>query len=109
MLFKLIYTDKSNWDILISNAFHKKIKDFVNSLNKIKLIQILRYISVFPKNEVLSIELHGFVDSSLKAFAAVIYLCVVKNLQMKNSTVPRLELYEVMCFSIVFKYCVFFK
>ena len=25
---------------------------------------------------------------------------------MKNSTVPRLELYEVMCFSIVFKYCV---
>ena len=56
----------------------------------------------FQKNEVLSIEVHGFADNSLNAFVTVIYLHVIQENEtsvrllysksnvspMKNLTIP---------------------
>ena len=113
LLFKLICIDKSDWDTLINSDFSKKFKNFIDSLIKMKAIRIPRYICVFPKNEILSIELHGFADSSLNAFAAVIYLRVITRSEtsvklicskskvspMKKLTIPRLELLSCVLLS----------
>ena len=113
LLFKLICIDKSDWDTFINNDLKKKFKNFIESLIEIKFIRIQRYICVFPRNEILSIELHGFADSSLNAFAAVIYLRVITRSEasvkllcskskvspMKNLTIPRLELLSCVLLS----------
>ena len=107
MLFQIICTNKCNWDDPLPNDL---LKEWINLLEKLrtldKLVVPRAILKDIKENEVLRCEMHGFCDSSLKAYSAMVYLkvltkekCFVRLLSAKSKvaayktlTIPRLEL-----------------
>ena len=107
MLFQTICTNKFNWDDPSPNDF---LKEWINLLEKLRTLDTLviprAILKDINENEVLRCEMHGFCDSSLKAYSAMVYLkvltiekCFVCLLSAKSKvalhktlTIPRLEL-----------------
>ena len=75
-------------------------------MENLKVLEVDRFCFVSNANEVKSVELHGFSDSSNVVYCAVVYLRVVfencirvfflcsknKAAPLKKITIPRLEL-----------------
>ena len=107
MLFQIICTNKFNWDDPLPNDL---LKEWINLLEKLrtldKLVVPRAILKDIKENEVLRCEMHGFCDSSLKAYSAMVYLkvltkekCFVCLLSAKSKvapyktlTIPQLEL-----------------
>ena len=107
MLFQTICTNKFNWDNPLPNDL---LKEWINLLEKLRTLDTLviprAILKDINENEVLRCEMHGFCDSSLKAYSAMVYLkvltkekCFVRLLSAKSKvaphktlTIPRLEL-----------------
>lgn len=94
-----------NWDDPLPDGLTEQWKIYRENLQKINLVKIPRWVK-FGQGET-KIELHGFSDSSQKAYGAVIYLrvtseesgiCVHQMMAksrvapLKILTIPRLEL-----------------
>ena len=99
-----------NWDDVLPEtiiAEWQNILENVNVMNSLKLER--HYLKMFDLKDVLDIELQGFSDASLKAYAAVIYIrfklkdgshCAnfvatktkINPFERKNLTIPKLEL-----------------
>ena len=112
LLFQLIYSDKIPWDQEISwdqempDSISDKWLKLVGQLWTLNKLAIPRQNIKVIKDEILSIELHGFCDSSLRAYGSLVYLrvltfngCFVSLLSgkskvapMKGFSIPRLEL-----------------
>ncbi|XP_073952967.1 uncharacterized protein [Choristoneura fumiferana] len=104
LLFQQVWQSNCKWDDhLPENILNEwiKIKTDINNINSIK---VPRWLGIEQASD---IELHGFSDSSMKAFAAVIYIKINKAnqskvilvaaksrivSQKKNTSLPRLEL-----------------
>ena len=109
ILAKIIYHDvcmsRNGWDAKITEELLKKWQRWLKSIKDYPVITFRRCLLAYPREEVMSITLHGFADSSVLACCAVIYLEItqasgtfVRQLTAKsrvakpNTSVPRLEL-----------------
>ena len=75
MLFQSICMMKINWNDILPEtiiAEWQNILENVNVMNSLKLER--HYLKMFDLKNVEIIELHGFSDASLKAYAAVTYI-----------------------------------
>ena len=109
ILTKVIYHDvcvqQHGWDGKISPELLKRWQKWLKCLREDLVITFQRCSIAYPMEEITSIEVHGFLDSSIIACFAVIYLVITqasgkyaKQLTSKsrvakpNTSVPRLEL-----------------
>ncbi|XP_055910658.1 uncharacterized protein LOC129945022 [Eupeodes corollae] len=104
ILLQDVWKDKTEWDAPIKSTRLETWKDFVKSFPIIKDIKIPRWINYTPD---MCVEIHGFCDASLSAYAAAVYsrisdssgnvfinlLCSkTKVAPLKAISIPRLEL-----------------
>ena len=95
---------KCDWDDNLPDGYVRTFSEFYEKLKALEAIRIPRWIHLSSTG--CTVELHGFADASEKAFAAVVYLRVIKEgksqvtLQcaktsvapIKSVSLPRLEL-----------------
>ncbi|XP_055910525.1 uncharacterized protein LOC129944888 [Eupeodes corollae] len=104
ILLQDVWKDKTEWDAPIKSTRLETWKDFVKSFPIIKDLRIPRWINYTPD---MCVEIHGFCDASLSAYAAAVYsrisdssgnvfinlLCSkTKVAPLKAISIPRLEL-----------------
>ncbi|KAG5875995.1 hypothetical protein JTB14_026200 [Gonioctena quinquepunctata] len=100
-----LWMAKLTWNENLKGSFLSEWLEFMNSLSSLKFLKIPRFL--FSKEKIVHIQLHGFADSSMKAYAACVYIRTVcsdnsifYNLMtsksrvapIKTVTLPRLEL-----------------
>jgi len=104
-IFQDLCVDKSDWDDIVSGETKDKWVTLLEKLEILEVVRINRFAFV-DWREILSIELHGFCDSSVKLYCAVVYVKIVtkngvkvffwssktKVAPLKSLTIPRLEL-----------------
>ena len=77
-LFQIICTNKFSWDDSLSNDLLKQWINLLENLRTLDKLVILRaLLKDIKENEVLRRKMHGFCDSSLKAYSAMVYLKVL--------------------------------
>ena len=120
MLFQEVCTHKIAWDTPLPTNFVNKWIRTLERLVGFKPVSINRhYLCGNEVKNVLTFELHGFSDASMKACGAVVYLRAVlpddvlcnivaaktkvAPISMKTLTVPRLELMGCLLLSKLFK------
>ncbi|XP_055846062.1 uncharacterized protein LOC129912000 [Episyrphus balteatus] len=115
MLMQRVWAEHTDWDDLLESDSFKIWKNFAESLNDIKQIEIPRWVNYSPSSEV---QFHGFCDSSEKAYAATLYisvrqsngtfsshlLCAKSRVSpIKSVSLPRLELCGALLLSKMVK------
>ena len=76
--FQELCLAKYDWDDLMTNNYLEEWNDFVKSLSTIEVINVSRLYCYHNTNDpVVSIELHGFCNASMKAHGCCVYLCFV--------------------------------
>ena len=73
-LFQELCISKLGWDEPLSELFQRRWGDWLSELEATRSITILRCYKLNTSSKILSTELHGFSDASIKAFAAAIYV-----------------------------------
>ena len=73
-LFRELCTSKLEWDEPLSELFQRRWGDWLSELEATRSITIPRCYKLNTSGKVLSTDLHGFSDESIKAFAAAIYV-----------------------------------
>ena len=76
-VFQLICKEKGSWDDKVSLDISKVWFEFLDALENLKVLEVDRFCFVSNSNEVKSVELHGFSDSSNVVYCAVVYLKIV--------------------------------
>ncbi|XP_055839376.1 uncharacterized protein LOC129907285 [Episyrphus balteatus] len=104
ILMQDVWKDKTEWDGPIKPNRVETWKEFVKSFPIIKDIKIQRWINYTPD---MCVEIHGFCDASLSAYAATVYSRIsdssgnvfsylltskTKVAPLKAISIPRLEL-----------------
>ena len=78
MLFHVICTNKFNWDNSLPNYLLIQRINLLEKLRTLDKLVILRAILKDVKeNEILRCEMHGFCESSLKPYSAMVHLKVL--------------------------------
>ena len=106
VMFQKLCTEHNDWDAEITGTLLEQWKMILSEMKLLNCIEIPRYYhNVISKS--VSVELHGFSDASVSAYAAVIYIhtCFengeidvkmiaskTKVVPLKEQTIPRLEL-----------------
>lgn len=87
LIMQKIWSDKSDWDDVLNTDLLSEWLKFLKFLPDVKNLSIARYLfspeSLTEKNCILKIELHGYCDSSAKAYGCCLYLRTI----YKNDTV----------------------
>ena len=105
-IFQMLCKDKSEWDGEASAEIILVWNTFLSDLKKINSLRVKRFAFVEVREEIYSVTLHGFCDSSLGVYCGVLYLqiktaigirvCFLaakpKVAPLKEMTIPRLEL-----------------
>jgi len=105
-IFQMICKDGQSWDDEIPKDIMRVWNEFINVVDKLRVLRIPRFCFVQPEENVTRIELHGFCDSSNSVYCCNVYLRVVTSVSIKVSllaaksrvapikavTIPRLEL-----------------
>ena len=106
MLFQLICLDKVSWDDpLPLDVLHKWHK-WSSELRTLNQVTVMRYMFSEVSENIESVEIYGFCDSSLKAYSGLCYLrtqtsigvkvnllsAKAKIAPMKKMSIARLEL-----------------
>ena len=113
LLFKELCELKVDWDEVVKSEISEKWNRFLNDLKNCGYIYTNRFVLSCVREKIVSIELHGFCDSSSVAYAAVVYVKVVTSIgvsvnllsakskvaPLKNITIPRLELLSCLLLS----------
>ena len=116
---------KIDWDVSLAIEFVNKWKKVLfESLQRDTICSSRHYLRGFDLNEIREIQLRGFSDTSLKAYAAVIFLrfilidgsiftslvslkTKVSPIKKQKLSVPRLELLACLLFTKLLKmFCV---
>ena len=79
MLFQTLCCEKRDRDDELEGESKGKIEEWVRDLSKMKGISIGRCVYESPNQRVLECQLHGFGDTSSKAYCAVVYLVYATN------------------------------
>ena len=111
ILFQILCIEKVTWDESLEGEVLVKLKSFINNLNTLKNIRVLRCYANHPMTEsvMCSYQIHGFSYASKRVYTAVVYLRTevsngeiqVNIVTLKTSaalikpqSIPRLELLE---------------
>ncbi|XP_070169572.1 uncharacterized protein [Polyergus mexicanus] len=109
IMMQELWLRKLDWDFPIAADLLESWKKYCAEFLNLKEIRIPRWIGMHPEN--LAIELHGFADASNRAYAAVVYLRILRSLSefsvvlitakskvapIKTISVPRLELNAIV-------------
>ncbi|XP_059217544.1 uncharacterized protein LOC131994722 [Stomoxys calcitrans] len=103
VIMQRIWMDRTEWDNEITPESRELWQSFQHHYPHINNIQIPRWIHFTPDSEV---QIHGFCDASQKAYAAAIYIRIVRHgsihshlitsktkvAPLKTLSIPRLEL-----------------
>ena len=106
ILFQDLCKSKTDWDEPICDELNFKYTKWLFDLMKVHSISIDRCYFLNVRDQVTSLQIHGFGDSSETAYAAVVYLRIetmqgistqlvmskTRVAPLKRSTIPRLEL-----------------
>ena len=106
VLFQELCQDKLGWDDPIPDCKAVRYEEWICELNKVKTLTVPRCVYNENEGELVSCQLHGFGDASMKAYCAVVYLVYettkgvhskllcskTRVAPLKNLTIPRLEL-----------------
>ena len=76
LLFQSLCDDGLEWDISLTGELRLKCLKLVDDLGKTKPITLPRCYFVHIKQKVVARQLYEFCDTSISAYAAVIYLVV---------------------------------
>ena len=110
LLFQELCEAKGDWDHPLEGTLKRKWQKLVDNLKEVHPVVIPRCYLTGIQEQVVSYELHGFCDASIKAYAAVVYLriitsttCYVRLVTSKarvapltKQTIPRLELLSAL-------------
>ncbi|XP_070169700.1 uncharacterized protein [Polyergus mexicanus] len=109
IMIQELWLRKLDWDSPIAEDLLEPWKKYCAEFINLKEIRIPRWTGMHPEN--LAIELHGFADASNRAYAAVVYLRILRSLSefsvvlitakskvapIKTISVPRLELNAIV-------------
>ncbi|UYV69727.1 hypothetical protein LAZ67_7000491 [Cordylochernes scorpioides] len=119
IIFKImlqnLWAKGGNWDERLPECIQRQWTGIEGDINQLNKISIPRYIPC--RNSILTLELHGFCDSSEKAYAAVIYVKSCKHdgsidisliasktkvAPIKALSLPRLELCSALLLANLF-------
>ena len=106
LLFQELSQSKTNWDDILEGNLLTNWNKLVSSLRDVQPFWLERCYLKGPRDTVVSCNLHGFCEASLKAYSAVVYLQIQTTSQaytsfvasktrvapLSNETIPRLEL-----------------
>ena len=73
MLFRIIYQDKSSWNTILEKKLQNLWLKLLKDLRSLFKLIVSRYLFRSVQENVLPIELHGFRDTSMKAYSALCY------------------------------------
>ncbi|UYV67972.1 hypothetical protein LAZ67_5002671 [Cordylochernes scorpioides] len=115
IMLQKLWAKGCNWDERLLECIQWQWTGIEEDINQLNKISIPRYIPC--RNSILTLELHGFCDSSEKAYAAVIYLKSCKHdgsvnisliasktkvAPIKVLSLPRLELCSALLLANLF-------
>ena len=83
MIFQLLCKDKSDWDDNISGEVVSIWKQFLLDVEYYDKLSVKRFSFVEINENVQSVSLQGFCDSSLHCYCGVLYLRVVTSVDVK--------------------------
>ena len=115
MLFQNLCVGKVDWDDPIPREKEEEWNEWINGLDQVKSISILRSVFSEIEGEGSHFELHGFGDASVKAYSALIYLvyesgrgifttllCAKTRVApLKSLSIPRLELMSARVLAVL--------
>ena len=117
LIIQKLWLLKSDWDSEITDTkILARWNGFIKTFDSLKQIQIPRYL--FLNKSIAFIEIHGFADASLSAYAAAVYVRTVytdhtvscylvcsksRVAPIKTVTLPRLELSAMLLLSRLVK------
>lgn len=105
MLLQQLWQEKLDWDDTLPEPIQKTWKNYKSQLVALNELKIPRYVSSQARKE--EMQIHGFADSSEKAYGACLYLRTLDSngeisvhllcsksrvAPLKRQTLPRLEL-----------------
>ena len=73
-IFQLLCKDKSDWDSEASSEILNVWNTFLADVERLGVLRVRRFALVEMNENIESVTLHGFCDSSLTCYAAVLYL-----------------------------------
>ncbi|UYV73747.1 hypothetical protein LAZ67_11000696, partial [Cordylochernes scorpioides] len=115
IMLQKLWAKGCNWDERLPECIQRRWTGIEGDVNQLNKISIPRYIPC--RNSILTLELHGFCDSSEKAYAAVIYVKSCKHdgsidisliasktkvAPIKALSLPRLELCSALLLANLF-------
>ena len=74
LLFQRLCIDKLHWDDTLPNEISKVWFNWLNDLRRISSFSLSRYVFTEVTEKVINVELHGFCDSSKRAYSATCYV-----------------------------------
>ncbi|CAB3999739.1 Hypothetical predicted protein [Paramuricea clavata] len=106
VLFQQLCKDGVDWDQTISEELYSKVKELKDDLEECKTIQAARCYVEDIADEIKSVELLGFADATIVAYAAVVYIrvltatgnrvqlvaCKTRVAPLVKKCIPRLEI-----------------
>ena len=115
LLFQELCELKAEWGKVVDGDVAKKWDRFLKDLQDCGSICIPRFLLSYVREKIVSLELHGFYDTSHVAYAAAVYARVVTSVgvlvnllsakskvaPLKAVTLPRLELLACLFLSKV--------
>ena len=116
-IFQLLCKDKLNWDDVIPPSISSIWNKFSEELKRLLEVRQPRCVFEFSIHSKFQIELHGFSDSSIELYCAVVYLRLISKYGMtvrflasktkvtplKTLTIPMLELLGCLLLSKLIK------
>ncbi len=110
LLFQELCLAKGDWDHPLEGTLKRSWQKLVDNLKEVCPVVIPRCYLSEVREQVLSYELHGFCDASIKAYAAVVYLQIItpdasntrlviskaRVAPLTKQTIPRLELLSAL-------------
>ncbi|XP_072403355.1 uncharacterized protein [Diabrotica undecimpunctata] len=112
LFIKKLFLERMDWDNILPPSLEKEWTTFVNNIPHLKSLKIPRCL--FLNKKVAHIQIHGFADSSERAYAACIYFrtvysdntvsCILvtgksRVSPIRTTTLPRLELCAMLLLS----------
>ena len=113
VLFQELCKQKINWDDPLPTRIKEDWASRCNELARIEHVRIPRCYTPGDQQDTVSYQLHGFCDSSLSGYAAVVYLRAMSGASIQTAfvasktrvaplsqlTIPRLELLSALILS----------
>ena len=73
-IFQLLCKDKLDWDEKVPLKIEIIWREFLSNLENLNCLKVKRFAFYEIEENILSIHLHGFCDSSNQIYCAVVYL-----------------------------------